>query len=111
MRAPAAPPGRRPACRPGTAPGAVRPRQRLLHKRKGAVPFAFTLSADDTVRTKPHPDPCKAAATRFGVPASACVAVEDSPDGTASAHAAGVCRAGGALAAAGRSRAGEGLRP
>ncbi|MEU8593562.1 HAD family hydrolase [Streptomyces globisporus] len=89
MRAPAAPPGRRPACRPGTAPGAVRPRQRLLHKRKGAAPFAFTLSADDTVRTKPHPDPCKAAATRFGVPASACVAVEDSPDGTASAHAAG----------------------
>lgn len=71
------------------------------------MPFAFTLSADDTVRTKPHPDPCKAAATRFGVPASACVAVEDSPDGTASAHAAGVCRAGGALAAAGRSRAGR----
>ncbi|MEV5579725.1 HAD family phosphatase [Streptomyces parvus] len=53
------------------------------------VPFAFTLSADDTVRTKPHPDPYMAAATRFGVPASACVAVEDSPDGTASAHAAG----------------------
>lgn len=26
---------------------------------------------------------------RLGVPASACVAVEDSPDGTASAHAAG----------------------
>ncbi|WP_406140300.1 HAD family phosphatase [Streptomyces anulatus] len=53
------------------------------------VAFAFTLSADDTVRTKPHPDPYMAAATRFGVPASACVAVEDSPDGTASAHAAG----------------------
>ncbi|MEU5324896.1 HAD family hydrolase [Streptomyces parvus] len=53
------------------------------------APFAFTLSADDTVRTKPHPDPYLAAATRFGVPASACVAVEDSPDGTASAHAAG----------------------
>ncbi|MFD4018322.1 HAD family hydrolase [Streptomyces sindenensis] len=51
--------------------------------------FAFTLSADDTVRTKPHPDPYLAAATRFGVPAAACVAVEDSPDGTASAHAAG----------------------
>ncbi|MFJ3324832.1 HAD family hydrolase [Streptomyces griseus] len=54
-----------------------------------AAPFAFTLPADDTVRTKPHPDPYRAAATRFGVPASACVAVEDSPDGTASAHAAG----------------------
>ncbi|MEW2211427.1 HAD family hydrolase [Streptomyces globisporus] len=94
MRAPATPPGRRPACRPGTAPGAVRPRQRLLHKRKGAAPFAFTLSADDTVRTKPHPDPVQSGGDpvrgpRLGVPASACVAVEDSPDGTASAHAAG----------------------
>ncbi|MYS10917.1 HAD-IA family hydrolase [Streptomyces sp. SID6041] len=53
------------------------------------VPFAFTLSADDTARTKPHPDPYRAAARRFGVPESACVAVEDSPDGAASADAAG----------------------
>ncbi|MFC8828760.1 HAD family hydrolase [Streptomyces sp. NPDC057137] len=53
------------------------------------VAFAFTLSADDTVRTKPHPDPYRAAAERFGVEARACVAVEDSPDGTASAEAAG----------------------
>ncbi|KJY37556.1 hydrolase, partial [Streptomyces sp. NRRL S-444] len=28
------------------------------------VPFAFTLSADDTDRTKPHPDPYRAAARR-----------------------------------------------
>ncbi len=53
------------------------------------VPFAFTLSADDTVRTKPHPDPYLAAAARLGLPASDCVAVEDSPDGAASADAAG----------------------
>ncbi|MFF5566473.1 HAD family hydrolase [Streptomyces sp. NPDC012623] len=53
------------------------------------VPFAFTLSADDTVRTKPHPDPYRAAAGRFGAAPGACVAVEDSPDGTASAAAAG----------------------
>ncbi|WP_411059822.1 HAD family hydrolase [Streptomyces sp. E11-3] len=53
------------------------------------VPFAFTLSADDTVRTKPHPDPYAAAAARFGAAPAACVAVEDSPDGTASAEAAG----------------------
>jgi beta-phosphoglucomutase-like phosphatase (HAD superfamily) len=51
--------------------------------------FAFTMSADDTERTKPHPDPYLAAAARLGVPAEACVAVEDSPDGTASARAAG----------------------
>ncbi|MBB1257912.1 HAD family hydrolase [Streptomyces alkaliterrae] len=53
------------------------------------VPFAFTLSADDTARTKPHPDPYQAAADRFGVPTGRCVAVEDSPDGAASAEAAG----------------------
>lgn len=53
------------------------------------VDFAFTLSADDTVRTKPHPDPYRAAAERFAVAPSACVAVEDSPDGTASADTAG----------------------
>ncbi|WP_426362160.1 HAD family hydrolase [Streptomyces sp. E-08] len=53
------------------------------------VPFAFTLSADDTVRTKPHPDPYATAAERLGVAAAACVAVEDSPDGAASADAAG----------------------
>ncbi|MFF0444954.1 HAD family hydrolase [Streptomyces sp. NPDC004609] len=53
------------------------------------VPFVFTLSADDTVRTKPHPDPYRAAAERFGAAPGECVAVEDSPDGTASAQAAG----------------------
>ncbi|MCX5380038.1 HAD family phosphatase [Streptomyces sp. NBC_00091] len=53
------------------------------------VPFAFTLSADDTVRTKPHPDPYRAAAERLGLAPGECVAVEDSPDGAASAEAAG----------------------
>ncbi|WP_328924142.1 HAD family phosphatase [Streptomyces sp. NBC_00190] len=53
------------------------------------VPFAFTLSADDTVRTKPHPDPYRVAAGRLGLVPEACVAVEDSPDGAASAEAAG----------------------
>ncbi|MEJ8645886.1 HAD family phosphatase [Streptomyces sp. MS1.HAVA.3] len=53
------------------------------------VPFAFTLSADDTTRTKPHPDPYRAAAGRLGLVPQACVAVEDSPDGAASAEAAG----------------------
>ncbi|MEV7723294.1 HAD family phosphatase [Streptomyces sp. NPDC087917] len=53
------------------------------------VPFAFTLSADDTVRTKPHPDPYREAAGRLGFAPERCVAVEDSPDGAASAEAAG----------------------
>lgn len=53
------------------------------------VPFAFTLSADDTDLTKPHPDPYRTAAERLGAVPGACVAVEDSPDGAASAEAAG----------------------
>ncbi|MFZ3468095.1 HAD family hydrolase [Streptomyces sp. 4.24] len=53
------------------------------------VPFAFTLSADDTARTKPHPEPYRTAAARLGATPRACVAVEDSPDGAASAEAAG----------------------
>ncbi|MFJ7587783.1 HAD family hydrolase [Streptomyces sp. NPDC097617] len=53
------------------------------------VPFTFTLSADDTTRTKPHPDPYRTAAERLGLAPGACVAVEDSPDGAASAEAAG----------------------
>lgn len=53
------------------------------------VPFAFTVSADDTVWTKPHPDPYRAAAERLGRSPGECVAVEDSPDGAASAEAAG----------------------
>lgn len=53
------------------------------------VPFAFTLSADDTARTKPHPEPYRSAAERLGLLPEACVAVEDSPDGAASAEAAG----------------------
>lgn len=53
------------------------------------VPFVFTLSADDTVLTKPHPDPYRTAAERLGAAPEACVAVEDSPDGAASAEAAG----------------------
>ncbi|GAA0319815.1 HAD family phosphatase [Streptomyces polychromogenes] len=53
------------------------------------VPFAFTLSADDTARTKPHPDPYRVAAGRLGFEPGECVAVEDSPDGAASAEAAG----------------------
>ncbi|MFJ7265527.1 HAD family hydrolase [Streptomyces sp. NPDC099050] len=53
------------------------------------VPFALTLSADDTSLTKPHPDPYRAAAARLGTEPWSCVAVEDSPDGAASAEAAG----------------------
>ncbi|MFJ8434282.1 HAD family hydrolase [Kitasatospora sp. NPDC094019] len=51
--------------------------------------FAVTLAAEDTPRTKPAPDPYLAAAARLGLDPAACVAVEDTPTGVASASAAG----------------------
>jgi HAD superfamily hydrolase (TIGR01509 family) len=57
----------------------------------GAGRFAVTVTADDTERTKPAPDPYLMAARLLGVPVTACVAVEDSPAGVCSAEAAG-CR-------------------
>ncbi|BFV56758.1 HAD family phosphatase [Kitasatospora sp. CMC57] len=51
--------------------------------------FAVTLAAEDTPHTKPEPDPYLAAAARLGLDPADCVAVEDTPTGVASAHAAG----------------------
>ncbi|MBV6699673.1 HAD family phosphatase [Kitasatospora aureofaciens] len=51
--------------------------------------FTVTLAAEDTERTKPAPDPYLAAAERLGLDPAACVAVEDTPTGVASATAAG----------------------
>ncbi|MFD7258175.1 HAD family hydrolase [Streptomyces sp. NPDC059874] len=51
--------------------------------------FAVTVADGETPRTKPHPDPYLAAARALGVDPRSCVAVEDSPTGTASAEAAG----------------------
>ena len=55
----------------------------------GSEWFTVTLAAEDTERTKPAPDPYLAAAGLLGVDPAACVAVEDTPTGVASAHAAG----------------------
>ncbi|MBB5867955.1 HAD superfamily hydrolase (TIGR01509 family) [Allocatelliglobosispora scoriae] len=55
----------------------------------GAERFAVTVAAEDTVRTKPHPDPYLLAMAMLGFPAEKCVAIEDTPTGVASALAAG----------------------
>ncbi|MFF4899084.1 HAD-IA family hydrolase [Streptomyces sp. NPDC001068] len=55
----------------------------------GAGRFAASVTADDTGRTKPAPDPYLAACRALGVDAAACVAVEDTETGVASAEAAG----------------------
>lgn len=57
----------------------------------GAHRFACSVTSGETPRGKPHPDPYLAAAAALGVPAEACLAVEDTPTGVAAALAAG-CR-------------------
>ncbi|MBB0246617.1 HAD-IA family hydrolase, partial [Streptomyces alkaliphilus] len=57
----------------------------------GAEHFALTIAGDDLTRTKPHPDPYLTAAIGLGADPTACVAVEDTATGVASAEAAG-CR-------------------
>ncbi|MFE1310259.1 HAD-IA family hydrolase [Streptomyces sp. NPDC058755] len=55
----------------------------------GAGRFAVSVTADDTARTKPAPDPYLAACRALGVDPAACVAVEDTETGVSSAEAAG----------------------
>ncbi|GGV21414.1 hypothetical protein GCM10010260_72080 [Streptomyces filipinensis] len=55
----------------------------------GAERFSASVTADDTARTKPAPDPYLAACRALGVDPGGCVAVEDTETGVASAEAAG----------------------
>lgn len=57
--------------------------------RLGFTGFDVVVSGDDVEHAKPHPDPYLRAADALGVPASACLAIEDSEPGIASAMAAG----------------------
>lgn len=52
--------------------------------------FAATVAGDEVPNGKPAPDPYLAAAAALGVEAGACVVLEDSPTGAASARAAGM---------------------
>lgn len=53
--------------------------------------FPVTVTGDDVTRTKPDPEPYRLAAKLLDVDPGNCVALEDSPNGVASATAAG-CR-------------------
>jgi HAD superfamily hydrolase (TIGR01509 family) len=53
--------------------------------------FGALVCADDVTATKPDPEPYLLAAKLLGVPPGDCFALEDSPNGVASAEAAG-CR-------------------
>ena len=51
--------------------------------------FDTVVSGDDVTHAKPHPEPYLVAAERLGVDPAACIAIEDSAPGSASAVAAG----------------------
>jgi HAD superfamily hydrolase (TIGR01509 family) len=57
----------------------------------GIAPITFNVivAGDDVTYNKPHPEPYLAAAALLGVDPADCVALEDSPSGSASASAAG----------------------
>ncbi|OHX36358.1 hypothetical protein BJL95_11355 [Methylomonas sp. LWB] len=55
-----------------------------------AETFPLLVAVDQVARGKPAPDVYLAAAGRLGLPASACLALEDSPVGVAAAVAAGI---------------------
>ncbi|MCL2514907.1 MAG: HAD family hydrolase [Microbacteriaceae bacterium] len=57
-------------------------------------PFDTIVSGDEVENPKPHPEAYLEAARRLGVPASGCVAIEDSLTGLAAAVAAGTVAIG-----------------
>jgi HAD superfamily hydrolase (TIGR01509 family) len=68
----------------------LRPLAEAVLSGAGLV-FPVTVTAEDVATTKPDPAPYLLAAELLGVDPARCVALEDSPNGTASATAAG-CR-------------------
>ena len=57
-------------------------------------PFVITVAGDEVSESKPSPAPYLLAARRLGVDPTRCIAIEDSPTGTASAVAAGCATIG-----------------
>lgn len=59
-------------------------------KQLPAGTFAAVVTGDIVSHGKPHPEPYLAAARLLGAQTGACIAIEDSPPGVASAVAAGI---------------------
>jgi len=63
----------------------------LIHRSTGLLHhFEFVLTHGDYARAKPSPDPYLAALARIGLPAEACLVIEDSERGLRAARAAGI---------------------
>jgi len=70
---------------------------RMAHRVAQTVPgkpFEIVVSGDMVQDEKPHPEAYQLALELLGVQASAAIAIEDSPSGVRSAHAAGVFTVG-----------------
>ncbi len=75
----------------GIASGALRHEiESVLTPARLAHHFRFIVGAGDTPNSKPAPDPYLRAAELHGIPASECVAIEDSRWGIESAKTAGM---------------------
>jgi beta-phosphoglucomutase len=75
----------------GIASGALRHEiETILARRRLDRHFRFIVSAEDTARGKPAPDPYARAAELHGVAPEECLAIEDSHWGIESARAAGL---------------------
>lgn len=75
----------------GIASGALRPEiEAILKRARLDRHFRFIVASGDTPRSKPAPDPYLRAAELHGLPAGACVAIEDSHWGIVSAKDAGL---------------------
>ena len=64
--------------------------ERILARGRITELVTVVVGAEDVARHKPHPEPYLLAATKLGVPAERCRAVEDTAVGVASAQAAGM---------------------
>jgi HAD superfamily hydrolase (TIGR01509 family) len=75
----------------GIASGALKHEIEMILERAGLRQhFRFIVAAGDTPESKPAPDPYIRAAALHGLPPAACVAIEDSRWGIASAKKAGL---------------------
>lgn len=77
----------------GVATGLVSASPRIIVdavlQNLGGNPFPLSISSDDVVRTKPHPDAYLLAAKETGVEITNCLIFEDSLTGAAAATASG----------------------
>lgn len=79
----------------GIASGALRPEiESALGQAGLRQHFQFIVASGETPSSKPAPDPYLRAAVLHGVPASTCLAIEDSHWGIASAKTAGLACVG-----------------